>query len=45
MGMSLSEKVDVSNTWLPFDEGLIHRLKSKALIAKLTKGDFKVEKV
>ena len=45
MGMSLSEKVDVSNTWLPSALGLVQRLKSKALIGKLSKGDFKVEKV
>ena len=45
MGMSLSEKVDVSNTWLPSALGLVQRLKSKALIDKLSKGDFKVEKV
>ena len=45
MGMDLTQKINVSTPWLPMNKYLIQRVTSKAIIGKLTKGDFKVSKL
>jgi hypothetical protein len=44
MGMDLTKKVDVTTDWLPEDIKLLQRILQKALVNKLTVGEFSVRK-
>lgn len=44
MGMDLTQKVDVTTDWLPEDIKLLQRILQKALVNKLTVGEFSVRK-
>ncbi|MFC1624992.1 isoleucine--tRNA ligase [Patescibacteria group bacterium] len=42
---SLEDKVSVKNIWIPKNKGLLESIKNKTLASKITKGQFKVEKL
>ncbi len=41
-GINIQDLVNVANPWLPKDKVLIERVKAKASVANLEKGDFKI---
>lgn len=45
MGLDLTQKVDATSDWLPRDEKLRHRIMQKALVNKLSLGEFKIKKI
>lgn len=42
LGVSLKEKVVVSNDWLPQKKALLEQIKKKAVVSSISKGKFKV---
>ena len=45
MGMDLTQKVNVTSDWLPNDIKLLQRIMQKALVNKLSEGEFAVRKI
>jgi hypothetical protein len=45
LGMNLTQKITVSNPWLPQDKKLVQRVKDKTLASNLIIGEFRVSKV
>ncbi len=45
MGLDLTQKVDATSDWLPQDEKLRYRIMQKALVDKLSLGEFKIKKI
>jgi len=45
MGLNLTQKVDVVNTWIPKDEKLKYRIMRKAQVGRFAIGEFNVKKI
>ncbi len=45
MGLNLTQKVDVANTWIPEDKKLISRITRKAQVGSISLGEFNVKKI
>jgi len=43
LSMKLTQRIDVSNPWLPKDKNLVQRIKAKTLASELTIGEFRVK--
>ena len=45
MGLNLTQKVNVINTWIPKDEKLKDRIMRKAQVGNISLGEFNVKKI